>query len=96
MFFSQVQDLLDQIPEGGGIMQHDFIMRLWKSLLDDWFGVGANVFVVTPRIDSERLMQMMLLMLRNKGTGFSVTLVTPQKAPDGEKFEKVCKFGRTL
>ncbi|KAK7101477.1 uncharacterized protein [Littorina saxatilis] len=84
-----VQDLLDQIPEGGGIMQNDYIMRLWKSLLDDWFGVGAIVYVVTPRIDSERLFQMMLLMLRNKGTGFGVTLVTPTKTTDGEKFAKV-------
>lgn len=88
----QVQDLLDQIPEGGGIMQNDFIMRLWKALLDDWFGVGAIVYVVTPRIDSERLFQMMLLMLRNKGTGFGVTLVTPAKMSDGEKFTKVA-FG---
>lgn len=84
-----VQDLLDQVPEGGGIMQHDFIMRLWKSLLDDWCGVGACVYVVTPRIDSERLFQMLLLMLRNKGTGFTVTLVTPTKSSDGEKFAKV-------
>lgn len=84
-----VQDLLDQIPEGGGIMQHDFIMRLWKSLLDDWFGVGAMVYIVTPRIDSERLLQMLLLMLRNKGTGFGVTLVTPAKMSDGDKFSKV-------
>lgn len=87
-----VQDLMDQIPEGGGIMQHDFIMRLWKALLDDWFGVGANVYVVTPRIDSERLFQMLLLMLRNKGTGFTVTLVTPTKSADGEKFAKVMEM----
>lgn len=54
-------------------MHHEFIMRIWKSLLDDWFGVGASVFVVTPRIDSERLFLLMLLMIRNKGTGFQVT-----------------------
>ena len=63
---------MDRIPEGGGIMHHEFILRLWKSLLDDWFGVGANVFIVTPRIDSERLFTIMLLMIRNKGTGFHV------------------------
>ncbi|CAG5124402.1 unnamed protein product [Candidula unifasciata] len=83
----EVQDLLDRIPEGGGIMHHEFIMRLWKSLLDDWFGVGASVYVVTPRIDSERLFLLMLLMIRNKGTGFQVTLMTPAKQ-DGERFDK--------
>ncbi|CAL1527086.1 unnamed protein product [Lymnaea stagnalis] len=84
----EVQDLLDRIPEGGGIMHHEFIMRLWKSLLDDWFGVGGAVYIVTPRIDSERLFQVMLLMIRNKGTGFTVTLLTPAKQ-DGERFEKI-------
>ncbi|XP_046561152.1 uncharacterized protein LOC124270165 [Haliotis rubra] len=84
----EVQDLLDMIPEGGGIMGHDFIMRVWKSLVDDWCGVGACVYVVTPRIDSERLLQIMLLMIRNKGTGLKVTLVTPTKS-DGEKFSNV-------
>lgn len=85
----QVQDLLDMIPEGGGIMGHDFIMRLWKSLLDDWCGVGATIYVVTPKIDSERLLQLMLIMIRNKGTGFKVTLVTPQKPAGSDKFSKV-------
>ncbi|XP_050413196.1 uncharacterized protein LOC126827738 [Patella vulgata] len=84
----EIQDLLDQIPEGGGIMTHDYIMRLWKTLLDDWFGVGACVYIVTPKIDSERLFQCMLLMVRNKGTGFKCTLITPAKSSDGEKYEK--------
>lgn len=84
----EVQDLLDMIPEGGGIMQHDFIMRLWKSLIDDWFGCGATLYIVTPRIDEERLFQIFLLMIRNKGTAFHVTLVTPEKSSDGEKFKK--------
>ena len=84
----QVQDLLDMIPEGGGIMQNDFIMRLWKSLIDDWFGCGANVFIVTPRVDEERLFQIFLLMIRNKGTAFHVALCTPEKGPGGEKFKK--------
>lgn len=84
----EVQDLLDMIPEGGGIMQHDFIMRLWKSILDDWFGCGACVYIVTPRIDEERLFQLFLLMIRNKGTAFTVTLVVPVKGPNGEKFKK--------
>ena len=70
-------------------MHNDFIMRLWKSLLDDWFGVGAVVYMVTPRIDSERLFQTLLLMFRNKGTGFSFYLVTPAKNVNGEKFSKV-------
>ncbi|KAK3756132.1 hypothetical protein RRG08_038151 [Elysia crispata] len=90
----EVQDLLDRIPEGGGIMHHEFIMRLWKSLLDDWFGVGAAVYIVTPRIDSERLFQVMLLMIRNKGTGFKVTLMTPAKQMDGERFDKIMERTR--
>lgn len=88
-----VQDLLDRIPEGGGIMHHEFIMRLWKSLLDDWFGVGASVYIVTPRIDTERLNIVMLLMLRNKGTGFEVTLMTPAKQ-DGKNFDIIMKQSR--
>ena len=77
------------IPDGGGIMAHDYIMRVWKSLIDDWCGVGAAVFIVTPKIDSERLFQIMLLMIRNKGTGFKLTLVTPKKTADGEKFSRI-------
>ena len=74
-------------------MQNDFIMKVWKMMIDDWFGVGASVYIVTPRIDSERLFTVLLLMLRNKGTGFDITLVTPTKASDGEKFSKViCKI----
>ncbi|ESO95695.1 hypothetical protein LOTGIDRAFT_231918 [Lottia gigantea] len=84
-----IQDLLDMIPDGGGIMTHDFIMKLWKTLLNDWFGVGACVYVVTPNIDSERLFQCMLLMIRNKGTGFKCTLITPASPLHGEKFEKI-------
>lgn len=83
-----VQDLLDMIPDGGGIMQNDYIMKLWKSLIDDWFGCGAVVYIVTPRIDEERLFQIFLLMIRNKGTAFGVTLVIPEKGPGGEKFKK--------
>jgi len=89
----EVQDLLDRIPHGGGIMHHEFILRLWKSLLDDWCGVGGNVFVVTPRIDSERLFTLMLLMIRNKGTGFNMTLMTPAKQ-DGDRFDKIMEKTR--
>lgn len=84
------------IPEGGGIMMNDFIMKMWKSLIDDWLGCGATVYVVTPRIDEERLFQLFLLMIRNKGTGFHVTLVTPSKTADGVKFIKVLNIARRM
>lgn len=92
----EVQDLIDMIPEGGGIMMNDFIMKMWKSLIDDWLGCGATVYVVTPRIDEERLFQIFLLMIRNKGTGFHITLVTPSKSPDGVKFIKVLNTARRM
>jgi len=83
------------IPLGGGIMMHDFIMKMWKRLLDDWMGCGATLYIVTPRIDEERLFQLFLLMIRNKGTEFHVTLVTPTKT-DGIKFLKVLNITRRM
>lgn len=91
----EVQDLLDMIPEGGGIMQNDFIMRLWKSLIDDWLGCGATLYIVTPRIDEERLFQLFLLMIRNKGTASQATLVTPVKF-QGVQFKKVLDTTRRM
>lgn len=95
MLYFQVQDLLDMIPEGGGIMQNDFIMRLWKSLIDDWLGCGATLYIVTPRIDEERLFQLFLLMIRNKGTASQATLVTPEKF-QGVQFKKVLDTTRRM
>ncbi|XP_014777344.1 uncharacterized protein LOC106874202 [Octopus bimaculoides] len=90
----EVQEFIDMIPEGGGIMCHDFILQLWKCLLDDWFGVGATVYIVTPQIDPERVFSIYLLMIRNKGTGFNVTLLTPEKGPD--RFSKVLDIAKQL
>lgn len=92
----EVQDLIDMIPEGGGIMTHDFIMKMWKRLIDDWLGCGATVYVVTPRIDEERLFQLFLLMIHNKGTGAHCSLVTPAKTTDGIKFIKVLTTARRM
>lgn len=92
----EVQDLIDMIPEGGGIMMNDFIMKIWKSMIDDWLGCGATLYVVTPRIDEERLFQLFLLMIRNKGTGFCCTLVTPAKSQDGVKFIKVLNTAKRM
>ncbi|GAB1598248.1 uncharacterized protein LOC115213803 [Argonauta hians] len=90
----EVQEFIDMIPEGGGIMSHDFILQLWKCLLDDWFGVGATVYIVTPQIDAERLFSIYLLMIRNKGTGFNVTLLTPEKGQD--RFCKVLDTAKQM
>ncbi|KAK3602022.1 hypothetical protein CHS0354_038894 [Potamilus streckersoni] len=92
----EVQDLIDMIPEGGGIMMHDFIMRIWKSLIDDWFGCGAVVYIVTPLIDEERLFQLFLLMIKSKGTGFHITLATPEKNQNGQKFSKIVNIARRM
>lgn len=93
----EVQDLIDMIPDGGGIMMNDFIMKLWKNLLDDWMGCGATIYVVTPRIDEERLFQLFLLMIRNKGTGFHISLVTPAKSSqDNVKFIKVLDTAKRM
>ena len=77
-------------------MMNDFIMKVWKSLVDDWIGCGATVYIVTPRIDEERLFQLFLLMIRNKGTAFHVTLVTPVKNSDNVKFIKVLNTARRM
>lgn len=90
----EVQEFIDMIPDGGGIMGHDFILLLWKCLLDDWFGVGATVYIVTPRIDAERLFNIYLLMIRNKGTGFNVTLLTPERG--AEKFSKILDTAKQM
>lgn len=73
-------------------MQNDFIMKLWKSLIDDWFGCGVVVYIVISRIDEERLFQILFFMIRNKGIVFGVTLVILEKGLGGEKFKKILEI----
>lgn len=77
-------------------MMNDYIMKLWKSLIDDWLGCGAQIYIVTPRIDEERLFQIYLLMIRNKGTAFTITLVTPEKSADGDRFKKTLETTKRM
>ena len=54
------------------------------------------MLVVTTRIDEERLFQLFLLMICNKGTTADCTLVTPAKSSEGVKFIKALKTARRM
>lgn len=67
--------LISQIPDCGCIKEGPlFTYTLWKSLLDYWFRMGSVVTIVTPQIDAERLADILLLMLKNRGSGFMARL----------------------
>lgn len=67
--------MIGQIPDCGCIKEGPlFTYTLWKSLMDYWFRMGAVVTIVTPQIDAERLADILLLMLKNRGAGFMARL----------------------
>ena len=80
----ETKELLTRLESGQSIPGVS-LYRLWRSTLDLWFSDSqSRVFLVTPYIDSGRLIDLCELFLRHKLTACLDTLVVPLSSIHGK------------
>ena len=93
----QVTSLLDRLP-GTGAFKHgpSYIYRLWRGLLDHWVSQGGDVYVVTPQLDSRRLADILLVLVKHKLSRSRLHLYTMTKCDIDKPYTKVLKEARDI
>ncbi len=65
--YFQLPELLEHLPVAGAIKHGPtYCYRLWKGLLDQWMSTDGTVYVITPLLDSKRLADILLLLVKHK------------------------------
>ncbi|XP_013401322.1 uncharacterized protein LOC106167160 [Lingula anatina] len=63
-----LQMRLKDLPTGCIREGHTYVYELWKSLLHKWFSEGFKVYIATPVIDTQRVLDIVDFMFQNKET----------------------------
>lgn len=64
-------------------------------MLDKWMSSRARIVIASPSIDAQRLTDIYLLAIKNKGRGFKVQVCTQPKTM-GKKFDEIQKEAREM
>ncbi|CAL1542415.1 unnamed protein product [Lymnaea stagnalis] len=84
--YCPIADLLDEVEvtqqlvklETGRVIQGNVLYRLWKSTLNSWLSdKDGKVYIITPHIDCDRLVDICQLFLKNRLTACLDTLCIP-------------------
>ena len=109
--YLQANDLLVQLPTTGAIKHGPrYVYRLWRALIDTWLGYpsspnvgiqlddnGGHVYIISPLIDSKRIADLLLLLVKHRLSHCRMHIYTMQRCSgeDG-KFERVFKDAKEM
>ena len=93
----QVQDLLEHLPQSGAIKHGPtYIYRLWRGLLDQWISRGGDIYIISPLLDSRRLADVLLILVKHRLAPSRLHIFTMPKCDGEAKFSRVFKDAKEM
>ncbi|OWF34479.1 hypothetical protein KP79_PYT03474 [Mizuhopecten yessoensis] len=84
MLQEPISDRLERLRQGCVLDGPTVVYTLWKDLLDFWFSNQDNkVYLVTPFLDEDRLLEIFKSVLEHKSTAYLEAFYVRKKCCDG-------------